>query len=111
MFEFSRESEKSPRQQIIEFIQESGRHVIVFPDAGGPYRQLKHGMIQIALDSHAELVPVELKTSPSITLGRTMQHRIPIPFSRLKTFWGTPLTGVERSATAAEDALRSLSNS
>lgn len=108
MFEYSRDSAVTPRQQIIEFVRDSGRHIMVFPDAGGPYRQLKPGILSIARDAGADLVPVRLDVRPALKVGRNMQHCVPTPFARLRTSWGMPLPADQTSAAMAETALRAL---
>ena len=108
MLEYERHGPVAPRQQIVDFVRDTGRSIIVFPDAGGPYRQLKPGLISIARQTGAALVPVALKATPSVVVGSTMRHRVPTPFAKLEARWGTPVPETEASAATVEAALHVL---
>jgi len=108
MFEFERHGDSSPRDQIIDFVRSRQRHVMVFPDAGGPYRQLKPGVLSIARDANADLVPIRLHVRPDVTIGRSMQHRIPLPFTRIECRWGAPLRADQASVESATQRLERL---
>ncbi len=108
MFEYSLKSERSARRQITDFVKTSGRHIMVFPDAGGPYRQLRPGILSIALEAEADLLPVGLKVRPKIVIGRIMQHRVPFPFSRVEVFWAQPFSGRDATTRNANRALQEL---
>ena len=91
MVEFKRHANKAPRDQIASYIRENQRSIMIFPDAGGPYRQIKPGIIAIAHSAQAQVVPVVLDVRPRLAFGSRMRHLLPVPFARLRVRLGEPI--------------------
>ena len=45
---YQRHAPTPPRQQIVDYALEYRRHLVLFPDSGGPYRVLKPGVVAVA---------------------------------------------------------------
>lgn len=99
-FVFRRRSPVSPRDQIVDFVRRTRRHVFNLPDSGGPYGRMKPGIVEIARECDAILQPIAIQTRGTLTLGRTLRHVVPLPFCTLEAIAGDPLDG--RTATAAD---------
>lgn len=111
MFEYRRNGADSPRDQIAAYVRESGRSIMIFPDAGGPYRRLKRGVLAIARETGSCLVPVVLTAKPELVVGATMRHLVPVPFASLRVALGDPLPPTGAGVDDLERALLSLEKS
>jgi hypothetical protein len=78
-FAFRMQSRVSPRQQIIDYVCSTGRPILNLPDSGGPYGRMKPGILEVAKACDARLIPFVVTASPAVTLGRKLQHVIPLP--------------------------------
>ena len=90
-FVFRRRSPVSPRQQIIDYVRATGRSIVNLPDSGGPYGVMKPGILEVARACDARIVPFAVAAHPSLTLGRTLRHVVPLPFARVTLCCGAPL--------------------
>lgn len=78
--------------------------ILNLPDSGGPYGRMKPGILEVARASNARLVPFLVTAAPALTLGKKLQHVIPLPACRLDVRRAPPLPG---NATV-EDCQRAL---
>ena len=108
MLIFQRHAVASPREQIVAYVEKNRRHLMLFPDSGGPYRRLKPGMLEIASELDAALVPFMVRARPEITLGRTMRHLLPLPFGDLELRYATPFAAAEATIERCERSLAVL---
>jgi hypothetical protein len=63
------------------------------PDGpGGPYHQVKHGVIRLAADLGMTLLPASAAARPRLVLTRRWDRmEIPLPFSRVRLTIGPPI--------------------
>lgn len=81
VFVFRRRSPVSPREQIARYMRESGRSILNLPDSGGPYGRMKPGILEVARAANALIVPFVVLSKPNVTVGKTLKHALPLPFS------------------------------
>lgn len=108
MVEFRRHAADAPREQIARFVDESGRSIMIFPDAGGPYRRIKPGLITIARATGSGIVPVVLDVRPRVPFGFRMKHLLPVPFARLRVRLGEPIDPVDVTPASLAAELETL---
>ena len=108
MLVFDVDSEMSPRAQIAEAMRVHGCDVMIFADSGGPYFVLKPGMLHIAREVGAELVPFVIESRPALRFGKTMRHLVPVPLARLRMVAGPPIDSASASLDACTAALEAL---
>jgi hypothetical protein len=90
---YQRHAPVPPRQQIVDYALERRRHLVLFPDSGGPYRVLKPGIVSIARALDARVVPFAIRSRRAVRIGRRMRHLLPLPTARLELLCGDPLAG------------------
>lgn len=90
---YQRHASVPPRQQIVDYALGRRRHLVLFPDSGGPYRALKPGIVAVARALDALVVPFAIRSRRAIRLGRELQHLLPLPTARLELVCGDPLSG------------------
>ena len=93
VFAFRKGRERSPRDQIIEYIRTTRRPVLNLPDSGGPYGKMKPGILEVARACDAVVVPFIVVSEGAATVGKKMKHVLPMPFSRLEARRGALLDG------------------
>ncbi len=108
MVEFKKVSAEAPREQIANFVNETGRSIMIFPDAGGPYRRIKPGLIAIARATQSRIVPVVLDVRPRIPFGFRMKHLLPVPFARLRVLLGEPVDPLNVTPASLASELENL---
>jgi lysophospholipid acyltransferase (LPLAT)-like uncharacterized protein len=99
VFAFRKGGERSPRDQIIEYIRTTRRPILNLPDSGGPYGKMKPGILEVARACEAVVVPFVVIAEGAATVGKKMKHVLPMPFARLEARRGALLDG---HATAAD---------
>lgn len=104
---FRRRATPGPREQLAELIRQRGGNAVVFPDSGGPYRQLKPGFLEVARAAGALVVPIAASCRPVLRLGRALRHQVPLPGATLTLQFGAPLPA-ETTVEAAQAALVEL---
>ena len=109
VFVFHRRSPVSPREQIARYMAETGRSILNLPDSGGPYGVVKPGILEVARASNARIVPFQVSSTPTVTVGTKLRHVIPVPFCRIDVRRGPALDGTATVADCqgALDALAS----
>jgi hypothetical protein len=107
-FVFLRQSEVPPRQQIIEYIKISGDSILLLPDSGGPYKEVKPGVVEIATACQATVWPLTVYSQGAFPLGRTLRHYLPTPWCRLVVRLGAPIPPREVTLPRCQAALDAL---
>jgi lysophospholipid acyltransferase (LPLAT)-like uncharacterized protein len=97
-----------PAQQIIDYVRRFRRHLVLFPDSGGPYRVVKPGIADIAQALDAPVVPFAIRSRRTLRFGSEMQHASPLPTARLELVCGAPLAGRALDPDACGRALAEL---
>ena len=70
----------------------SGRNSFIIPDGpSGPKYICKPGVAYIAIKADAIILPLTIKSYPSIGLNNWDRARIPLPFSRIEVVFGKPI--------------------
>jgi lysophospholipid acyltransferase (LPLAT)-like uncharacterized protein len=105
---YRRRADIAARDQIIAFLTETRRSVLLFPDSGGPYWKLKPGLLDIARAGNAWLVPFDLGLRPPTWVGGAMKHLVPLPFARIEIFTGEPIDSRGATLEECQEALESL---
>jgi len=105
---YQRHAPTPPRQQIVDYALEYRRHLVLFPDSGGPYRVLKPGVVAVARAIDALVVPFAIRSRRAIRLGRDLRHLLPLPTSRLELVCGEPLAGSDVEERRCSQVLREL---
>ena len=99
VFAFRLGRARSPRDQIIEYIQTTRRPILNLPDSGGPYGKMKPGILEVARACDAVIVPFVVVAEGAARIGKKMKHVLPMPFARLEARRGALL---DAHATAAD---------
>jgi len=112
-FVFRRRSPVSPRAQLVDYMRATGRSIVNLPDSGGPYGVMKPGILEVARACDARIVPFAVAAHPSLTLGRTLRHVVPLPFARVTLCCGAPLDAgatVDECQRAIDERIRECSD-
>ena len=79
----------------------AGYSTVVLPDGpAGPPRALKHGVLHIAAQSGAPIVPLRLSASRCVRLPTWDRKVYALPFATIRIAIGTPITVSTRSPEA-----------
>ena len=105
---YRRRSPVSPKEQIIDLIQTRKCNIGLIPDAGGPYRKIKPGIVDIARATNALVVPVITLGRPALTVPWPKRYHLPLPFFSLVVYSGTPLDGSTTTVPECQHALEAL---
>jgi lysophospholipid acyltransferase (LPLAT)-like uncharacterized protein len=89
LFIFTLRDRRSRLEQIAQALERPTR-LLVFPDSGGPYFQLKAGFIELARRHGMPIVPLAVTMERSFELG-PMRHRIPLAGGMLAWSLGEPI--------------------
>ena len=107
-FVFRRRSPVSPRAQLVDYMRATGRSIVNLPDSGGPYGVMKPGILEVARACDAWVVPFAVAARPSLTLGRTLRHVVPLPFARVVLARGEPIAAADATVEDCQRALDAL---
>ncbi len=102
-FVFRRRSSVPPRAQLVQYMRTTGRSIVNLPDSGGPYGVMKPGILEVARACDALVVPFAVEARPSLALGRTLRHVVPLPFARVTLRRAAPL-----AAATVDDCQRAI---
>jgi hypothetical protein len=94
IFVFARKSTRSPREQIADYIKQTGASILLLPDAGGPYRIAKPVIVELSRLTGAPVIPLGVRHRGACILGQKLQQVLPIPGSCLALRAG-PLVPME----------------
>jgi len=107
-FVFARRSPKSPREQIAEYVRESGASILLLPDAGGPYRVAKPGIVELAKLTGAPVLPLSVRHRGARTLGHELRHVLSLPGTHLSLRAGPLIPSEEVTLPRCQRALSDL---
>jgi hypothetical protein len=97
-----------PMQQILDFLKRHQGRVYIRTDAGGPYKQVKPSLVDLALSSDRPLVAVRHRLSRDFILHH---HALPLAGAQLETWISRPLYPEElKKAPSREAALFLVQN-
>lgn len=107
---YRRRSPVRPSQQLIDFLGNAVEPPAVglFTDAGGPYGRAKPGLVDVARATRAWLVPLTVRAQPVVMLRKPAPYVLPLPFSRIRVFYGDPLDGSVATLAECSRALAAL---
>lgn len=108
VFVFHRRSPVSPRQQIADHVRERNVSLLILPDAGGPYGQVKPGSLHVAKTLGARVQPLAVRARGAAVLGRDLRHLVPLPGCELEATCGEPLEPHEATPEVSQHALEAL---
>ncbi|PCJ88797.1 MAG: hypothetical protein COA57_03005 [Flavobacteriales bacterium] len=85
-------SGKEALQEATHYVK-NGYNTVINPDGpAGPIRQLKKGVLDMALASGKPIVPLKFHTSKNIFIPKTWdKKRIPLPFSTITVIMEKPI--------------------
>jgi lysophospholipid acyltransferase (LPLAT)-like uncharacterized protein len=78
------------------------------PDSGGPYGVMKPGILEVARACDALVVPFAVAAQPSLTLGRTLRHVVPLPFARVTLRCAAPIAAADATVEDCQRAIDAL---
>jgi lysophospholipid acyltransferase (LPLAT)-like uncharacterized protein len=102
---YRRRSAIRPKEQIIGMVRETGCHIGLLADSGGPYGRVKRGLIDVARATGALLVPFTVRGRGVVETGWPCRYRVPLPFCALVVYRGEPVRGDEASLDVCQRAL------
>lgn len=116
-FTFGLRSQASRTTQISEVLIADNK-VLMFSDSGGPYLELKPGIIKMAQQSGAKLLPIAFAADKYFDVGNKLHHYYPKLGATLMCSIGPPIeligmdekNSTKENLTRCEDALNSLSS-
>lgn len=109
LIEFRRRGPDSPRKQLIEHLNRSPGPVAFLPDSGGPYGVVKPGIIEIARETGAKIVPWAVRgRSRAFVFGRRLRQLVPLPGAELEVLRGRTLRGAEITGSALQAEIDAL---
>jgi lysophospholipid acyltransferase (LPLAT)-like uncharacterized protein len=96
-----------PSAQIVNAMRANSLHLGIATDSGGPYGKVKPGLISMARELDARLVPIAMHVARVPRLGKVMRHELPVPFMGVTVEVGAPLPK-NADLAQAQDALELL---
>lgn len=105
---YRRRSSVRPKMQLINLLAEGRGLFALFPDAGGPDGRLRQGLIDVARETRAALLPIAAHVRPAFRVPSRRKYWLPVPFSRINVFYGEPLDGGQCSVQSCQAALDAL---
>ncbi len=102
---YRRASSVRPKEQIIQHLNGGSRLVGLAADAGGPYRQVRESLVEIAAETNAWLIPVAAGGRRVLEVPWPQRYLVPLPFSKLLVCYGEPLDGPATSLEECQQAL------
>lgn len=105
---YRRSSPVRAKQQITDFMRNSGANIAIAADAGGPYGRIKPGLAEMARATNSLLVPIVPSRSGMLLLTWPRRYYMPLPFCSLVLHHGDPLDGSTVSLGDCQRALDEL---
>jgi len=101
-------SGKEALVEVVSYLQQ-GYNTTINPDGPiGPVKELKEGVLNMAVESGIEVVPLRITTNRAWVLESTWDHkRIPKPFSKIIVEFGEPVTVTEENYEVARNKITS----
>jgi lysophospholipid acyltransferase (LPLAT)-like uncharacterized protein len=92
-------------QKLSLYVKE-GHSTFISPDGpAGPAQKLKKGVLFVALESGVPIVPISLRSTPSIPFPTWDAKRFPLPFSYIRVKVAPPLSVCAENFAQSEEAL------
>lgn len=89
---------KPAREELVNHVLSGGSITIAVDGPAGPAFQVKRGCADIALRTHAPIVPVRFRSARGFTIpGRWDQTLLPVPFDHISIVYGAAVTGSEEA--------------
>jgi hypothetical protein len=106
---YRRRSPVPPKTQLINLLKAERPVIGVFVDSGGRDGEVRQGFLDVARAAEALLVPLAWRPRPVLVL-RSLRRRYyyPVPFSRIRAYFGQPLDGLKATPNDCRDALQEL---
>lgn len=102
-------SGNSGRKALNEIIDDlkDGKNTVINPDGpSGPVKELKEGVLEMALVTGVPVVPLKIITPVAWVWKFTWDHkRIPVPFSKVIVEYGTPVKVTEENYEKAKQEI------
>lgn len=92
VFIFTLKNRKNRISQLSEIFNTSETPIVIHPDSGGPFLKVKPGLLKLAAATHASLIPLAFRCSPRISIGKHLNHQLPVPTSVIKFALGNPIS-------------------
>lgn len=79
-------------EEVVSYLRK-GYNTLINPDGpSGPLKELKHGVLDMSMESEVPVISVKISTARAITLSNTWdQKRIPLPFSKMTVTFSEPV--------------------
>ncbi len=97
---YCRNSPTPPRTQIADALLTYGGHLALAADSGGPYGRVRSGLLEIAQNTNAFLVPLTVRGHGIVRLTHPVAHYVALPFCSLFVYTGEPLDGRQLTEVA-----------
>jgi lysophospholipid acyltransferase (LPLAT)-like uncharacterized protein len=105
---YRRRSKTSPRTQIVSLLKAERPVAFLFPDSGGPERQIRPGLLEAARAAGALLVPMAWHARPVVAARLPRRYLIPVPYSEITAYYGEALDASDATGDACRQALEGL---
>jgi len=105
---YRRRSPVRPKAQLIDLLADSQKVIGLFCDAGGPDRRVKPGLVEIARETGAQLVPLAVHAEPAMSFPGPRRYLFPLPFANLVAYHADPLDGRHCTLEECQHALDGL---
>ncbi len=103
------------KAEMIELLKMGYPGAVTVDGPRGPALKVKRGIIEMAKESGAMIVPYTIKAQRKITFNSWDNFQLPLPFTRIKVFYGRPVDvsalSVEQGQVAVEQAMLEAHNS
>jgi len=108
---YRRRSPWQPKQQLIDLLRREPQSILaLFPDSGGPDGEVRPGLVEVARETGALLVPIAVRACPVLIVGSSRRYGLPLPFCTVTAFHGDPVDGRGATSQAIQKALEEQDN-
>jgi hypothetical protein len=109
MWVYRRRSPIQPKTQLTDLLRAERPIIGLFPDSGGPDGQVRPGLVDVARAAEALLVPMAWHARPVLVVrAAPRRYCLPVPFSRIRAYYGQPIDGVHATREDCRQALEAL---
>jgi lysophospholipid acyltransferase (LPLAT)-like uncharacterized protein len=105
---YRRKSPIRPKTQLINLLANSQAVIGLFSDSGGPDGRVKPGLVEIAHETEAQLIPMAVQANPVIRIPGPRRYLIPLPFATVVAHYADPLDGRQCTLAQCQHALELL---
>lgn len=94
---------------VINEMREQGKNTFIAVDGpNGPAREVKFGVSKMAAEAQATILPIKMQVTGKLRVPRWDSQIIPLPFARIRVFYGEPISHNQDRATIVEKTGYSL---